>query len=88
VIPRWFSENTLLGYQKTRAYRTPRMPWGLDVNELHSIRSFHGNIIDLKEIDMGRGRGYVYRYKLPILKRLPKLGSKRTSFVLLSFGNP
>jgi O-methyltransferase involved in polyketide biosynthesis len=88
VIPRWFSKNTLLGYQKTRAYRTPPMPWGLDVNELDGIRSFHENITDLKEIDIGRGRGYVYGYKLPILKRLPRLGSRRTSFVLLRFGNP
>jgi O-methyltransferase involved in polyketide biosynthesis len=85
VIPRWFSENTLRGYQKTRTYVTPPMPWGLDVNELQTILKFHPNIADVREIDMGIGRGYRYRIKLPILKRLPIAGNRRTSFVRLRF---
>jgi O-methyltransferase involved in polyketide biosynthesis len=87
VIPRWFSANTLKGYQKTRAYRTPKMPWGCDVNDLPEIRSFHPNIVEVEEMPMGRGRGFVYGFKFPLMARLGMLGNKRTSFVRLQFGS-
>ena len=86
VIPRWFAANTLNGYQKTRTYRTPPMPWGLDVNQLAEIQSFHPNIAEVRELDFGRGRGYFYGFGLPILMRLPFLGNRRTSFVMVRFG--
>lgn len=37
VIPRWFSGKTLRGYQKTPHYRTPRMPWGVNRDELEPL---------------------------------------------------
>ncbi len=86
VIPRWFSESTLRGYQKTHTYKTPRMPFGMDVNEIPGIRSFHENIADVREIDAGRGRSFHFRYKIPIMKCLPIIKNRRTSFVLVSFG--
>lgn len=30
AIPVWFSQKTLRGFQKTKFYRAPRMPWGID----------------------------------------------------------
>jgi O-methyltransferase involved in polyketide biosynthesis len=86
AIPRWFSESTLRGYQKTRAYQTPRMPFGMDVNEIPEIRSFHANIVDVREIDAGRGRSFHFRYKIPFMKHVPIIRNRRTSFVLVSFG--
>ncbi|MBB4268058.1 class I SAM-dependent methyltransferase [Roseospira visakhapatnamensis] len=33
-IPRWLSRKTLKGYMKTPHYRTPRMPWGINIDEV------------------------------------------------------
>lgn len=86
TIPRWYSESTLRGYQKTRAYTTPPMPFGMDVNEIPDIRYFHANIADVREIDSGRGRSFHFRYKIPIMKHLPVVKNRRTSYVLVTFG--
>lgn len=52
IIPPWLSDRTLKGYQVTRAYRAPPMPWGISVAaidgflatipglELLSVRTF------------------------------------------------
>jgi len=85
VIPRWYSEQTLRGYQKTGSYSTPRMPFGMDVNEIPTIRSYDPNIVDAREIDPGRGRSFHFKYKIPVMKRLPVIGNRRTSFVLVTF---
>jgi O-methyltransferase involved in polyketide biosynthesis len=87
AIPHWGSRLTLRGIQKTRAYRLPPMPWGIDANELATIRSFHPNIAEVRELDLGRGRGFLFRYVIPFLKKVPILGNKRPSFVLLRFGH-
>jgi hypothetical protein len=34
VVPRWYSRLTLFGLQQTRHYRLPRMPWGIDRDQL------------------------------------------------------
>ena len=34
TIPPWFSRKTLSGFQVTRRYRAPRMPWGISVDDL------------------------------------------------------
>jgi len=86
VIPRWASRMTQRGFQKTKAYRLPPMPWGLNADELATIRSFHPNILQVREVGIGRGRGLFFRYLVPVLKWLPVLRNKRPSFVLLSFG--
>ncbi len=42
VIPRWFSQKTIKGYQKTLHYRTPRMPWGVNRDELEPLLHMWG----------------------------------------------
>jgi O-methyltransferase involved in polyketide biosynthesis len=37
TIPHWFSRKTLKGYHKTRHYTAPRMPWGVDCDELEPL---------------------------------------------------
>src|SRR5262249_39551559 len=88
VIPRWYSRNTMRGYHMTRDYRTPQMPFGMDANEIPRIGRFHANISEVREIDPGRGNSFHFRYKMPILKRIPIVGRRRSSFVLVSFGTP
>jgi O-methyltransferase involved in polyketide biosynthesis len=85
VIPRWYSEQTLSGYNMTKSYQTPKMPFGLDVNELPGIRSYHPKVIGVNEIPPGRGRSYHFRYKMPVLSRIPWFGNRRTSYVLVTF---
>jgi O-methyltransferase involved in polyketide biosynthesis len=34
VVPRWFSRLTLLGLWRTRNYRFPPMPWGINCDEI------------------------------------------------------
>jgi O-methyltransferase involved in polyketide biosynthesis len=86
VIPRWYSEKTLRGYKITRSYTTPRMPFGMDVDEIPSIRSFHPNIKEVKEIPIGRGRGFHFRYRMPARNLLPVIRNQRTSLVRVMFG--
>lgn len=86
LIPRWFSENTLRGYRTTRSYTTPRMPFGLNVDEIPSIRSFHPNISDVEEIGLGRGRSMHFRFVMPVRNWVPVIRNRRSSLVLVSFG--
>ncbi len=86
LIPRWFSQNTLTGYQTTRSYTTPRMPFGMDVNEIPTIQSYHPNILEAKEVEYGRGRGFHYGYAMPVRRLIPGVRNRRSSFVLLRFG--
>ena len=86
VIPRWYSQQTLTGYQKTRSYKTPRMPFGLNVNEIPSIRNYHSNIAAVQEIGAGRGRSFHFNIKVPLMKMIPGMKNRLTSFVRVDFG--
>jgi O-methyltransferase involved in polyketide biosynthesis len=58
VIPRWFSKRTLKGFQKTKHYRTPRMPWGVDRDELESVlRSWSPAVASVSLTTYGARRG-------------------------------
>lgn len=37
VIPRWLSKKTLKGAKKTPHYQVPRMPWGINRDEIESL---------------------------------------------------
>jgi O-methyltransferase involved in polyketide biosynthesis len=42
VIPRWFSDLTLLGLNQTASYRLPSMPWGINRDEVEpTLRRWH-----------------------------------------------
>jgi hypothetical protein len=88
VVPRWMSRRTMSpgGWQKTKNYRIPRMPWGINADEVGRLRSFHPNIVEARQIDQGRGNGFLFRYAIPAIKRLPAIGSKLPSYVMLRFG--
>jgi O-methyltransferase involved in polyketide biosynthesis len=86
AIPRWASRLMRHGIRKTKAYRLPPMPWGLNSNELETLRSFHPNIVQVREVDIGRGRSFFFRHLVHVWKWLPVLRHERPSFVLLEFG--
>jgi O-methyltransferase involved in polyketide biosynthesis len=87
VIPHWLSRKTLRGWHKTEHYTLPRMPWGIDVDEIPDLRRIHPNIVGVREVDIGRGRSFLFRYLAPVFDFLPAfIKNKRPAFVVLSFG--
>ena len=72
-IPRWFSQKTLKGYHKTRHYRAPRMPWGVDLDELEPLlRSWSPHISDVSLVPFDYAFGTVFSLQR-LLSRLPWL---------------
>jgi O-methyltransferase involved in polyketide biosynthesis len=90
VIPRWVSKKTLRGWKITSCYTTPRMPWGLDVDEQPTLRAIHPNIVAVRDVDLGRGQSFVFRHIVPLVDRLPlpsAIKNKRPAFVVITFGD-
>lgn len=58
TIPRWFSRKTLQGFEKTKNYTAPPMPWGVARDELESLlRSWSSNIESVHFSPYGYQRG-------------------------------
>jgi O-methyltransferase involved in polyketide biosynthesis len=58
VIPRWLSRRTLRGWNKTRRYRTPPMPWGVDARDLErTLRAWSPRIASVRLVPFGPVRG-------------------------------
>jgi O-methyltransferase involved in polyketide biosynthesis len=73
TIPRWFSRKTLQGYHKTQDYRAPRMPWGVDRNELEPLlRSWSPGVESVELVPFDYAFGTFFSLQR-LLSRLPKL---------------
>ena len=83
VIPPWFVRLTLRGLKKTTHYTMPPMPWGLNRDELPSIKTWHHNIAEVREIPFEGGRGLMFNGVWRLFRRLPWLGNKIFSLVHL-----
>lgn len=82
VMPRILVRLTQGGfYRKGKSYRVPQMYWGLNRNELPTIRTWHRNTADVIEVPFRGGRGFQYRVMLPALQRLPWVGNHLFSVV-------
>jgi O-methyltransferase involved in polyketide biosynthesis len=75
TIPEWLSKKTMSekGWQKTKSYTTPKMPWGINRDKISEIKSWSDNIRELEEIRWSFPRGvqkimFNIWYNLPILK--------------------
>ncbi|MFY1826919.1 class I SAM-dependent methyltransferase [Myxococcus fulvus] len=78
VIPRWFSKKTLQGFHKTKHYRAPPMPWGVNRDEVEPLlRSWSARVTAVRSVSYGlyaRGvAGAVLRLfsQVPVLRNLP-----------------
>ena len=76
TIPKWISNKTMSknGWQKTKYYTTPKMPWGINRNKIQNIKEWSPNIEDIKEILYTFPRGaqkwfFILILAMPILKR-------------------
>jgi hypothetical protein len=82
VMPHFLVRLTQAGwYRRTPHYAAPAMYWGLNRDELQTMRSWHPNIAEVREIDFRGGRGVAYRVVLPLWRRLPWIGNKLYSLV-------
>jgi O-methyltransferase involved in polyketide biosynthesis len=90
TIPRWLSQRTLRGWRLTKDYVTPRMPWGIDADELNELKQIHPNITSVREVRMGRGQGFLFGVLIPLLGLLPMprgIAGKHPAFVVVQFGD-
>ena len=81
AIPHWFVRLTRKGLQKSPDFTIPPMPWGLNRNELQSIKTWHPNIAEIRELPYEGGRGFFYNVAARIFRRIPWLGNKWFSLV-------
>lgn len=83
VIPRWFSRLSLRGLKRTPHYTLPPMPWAVNRNELGTIKSWHRNIAEVRELAFEGGRGFIWNVFLRVFRRIPGLGNKWFALVHL-----
>lgn len=82
VMPHFLVRMTQAGrYRRTPHYAAPAMYWGLNRDELQTLRTWHSHIAEVREIDFRGGRGLWYRHLLPFLRRLPWIGNMLFSLV-------
>jgi len=81
VLPHWLSRKTVKGWNLTRHYRPPPMPWALNRNEVQSIREWHPNIAEVEQVRFPRGRGFAFRFLYPLILKLPWLKNKAPSLL-------
>lgn len=88
TAPRWVSNMTLSrrGWKKTKDYRVPAMPWGVNIGELQGMRAWHPNVQEIHQVTLARGHGFVFKFIVPLINRLPLIRDKLPAMVLLRFG--
>jgi O-methyltransferase involved in polyketide biosynthesis len=73
TIPRWFSDKTLKGFQKTKHYQAPPMPWGIDRSEIEpTLRRWSAQVERVTLVPYGYFRG-LGGLVFPLFQRIPGL---------------
>jgi len=83
TIPKWLSKRSLKGWNITKDYKTPVMPWGIDRNKISKkLKSWIGNDYNIEIIDyqLSGFWGVVYF----LLKKMPILKNKMPQIVFVS----
>jgi O-methyltransferase involved in polyketide biosynthesis len=59
TIPHWFSRRTLKGLNRTRNYRVPPMPWGINLNEVApTLKAWHPSVKHVSPVPYMFPRGF------------------------------
>jgi O-methyltransferase involved in polyketide biosynthesis len=83
TIPRWFSRKTIKGFARTKSYTTPRMPWGIDRDEIEpTLRRWTDRIGEVSVVSYGYARG-LPRLAVSVFSQLPRLRNVPPSIVRL-----
>jgi len=87
VVPRWFSALTARGLMKTRNYRLPRMPWGINRDEVEpTLRGWHPNIAEVTFLDYVAPRG-LPRAMASLIHEIPFVRHEVPSLIHVAIGN-
>lgn len=88
TIPKWISNKTMSekGWQKTKYYTAPKMPWGINRNKLNSIKNWSSNIVNLTEVPFVFPRG-AQKWFFKIVLAIPILKNYALTAVKLEFKN-
>jgi hypothetical protein len=71
TIPRWFSDLTMRGVQQTPRYRLPRMPWGINRDEIVQVlRGWNLKLGQVAFLDYAAPRGWP-RFVGLMMDRIP-----------------
>ncbi|MBZ4331483.1 MULTISPECIES: class I SAM-dependent methyltransferase [unclassified Corallococcus] len=71
TIPRWTSQMSLAGQHRTRAYRVPPMPWGINLDEVvPTLKGWHPRVAHVSKVPYRFPRG-AQRAVLNTFNRLP-----------------
>jgi len=87
VIPRWLSKKTLKGAKKTPHYQVPRMPWGINRDEIEpQLRAWGLPLASCREEPYRKFRVFPWRMA-PWFAKLPWLGVRLPAIARLE-GKP
>ncbi|KJK54969.1 class I SAM-dependent methyltransferase, partial [Saccharothrix sp. ST-888] len=84
AVPRWFSRLATAGRLRNRGYQVPPMPFGMDAGDRAELATAHPGIVEVRDVLPLRGRGLLGTL-IPFVARLPLVGARRPSVVVLRF---
>lgn len=83
TVPRWFSKMTLKGLKKTPYYTTPKMPWGINANEIKpKIHEWLPRSVSVQNIPYKFPRGF-WKAFVTVFNLIPVLRQKKPCMVLV-----
>jgi hypothetical protein len=84
VVPRWFSRLTLWGLNQTPHYLLPRMPWGINRDEVEeTLRHWHPSLSEVKLLNYRPPRGLPFLVA-QMMQDIPVLRHKVPGLVQVS----
>lgn len=87
VIPSWLSKKTMAkkGWQKTKHYTTPCMPWGINRNEVQeTLIGWSQHIEKVEEVSFAFPRG-LWHWLVPVLEKIPRMKNAMPSIQKITF---
>ena len=88
TIPRWFSNLTMVGLNKTANYRLPSMPWGINRDEVEpTLRRWHPHVATVAFLSYLSPRG-LPRFFAEMTNQIPVARHGVPSLVYVTFAFP
>jgi len=85
TIPKWFSNKTMKGMKKTEYYATPKMPWGINRNEIkEKLHQWDPRISAIEEVPYQFPRGGSKLF-FSVASMVPTLKNMMPTMIKLKF---
>ena len=88
TIPEWLSRRTLRGMKLTPHYTTPPKPFWIHADQKENLKQIHPNIVEVREVHIGHGQGFLFRWLIPFMGLLPlpsSIADKHPMLLVLRF---